>query len=96
MTDRTQQAFRALADPTRRDILRMLSQQDMTIAQVSDRFDMTRAAVKKRLTVLSAGGLITVGARGREQAVGQGQVHKSPLITLFRRMGHAVRRGYSP
>ncbi|WP_299553389.1 metalloregulator ArsR/SmtB family transcription factor [uncultured Tateyamaria sp.] len=67
MTDQTQNAFRALADPTRRDILRMLSVQDMTIAQVSDRFDMTRAAVKKHLTVLSDGGLITVEARGRER-----------------------------
>ena len=47
MTDHTQMTFRALADPTRRDILRLLSQQDMTIADVSTRFDMTRAAVKK-------------------------------------------------
>ena len=45
----------------------MLTTQDMTIAQVSDRFDMTRAAVKKHLTVLNDGGLITVEARGRER-----------------------------
>ena len=67
MNARTQNAFRALADPTRRDILTMLKGQDMTIAQVSGRFDMTRAAVKKHLTVLSDGGLITVEARGRER-----------------------------
>ncbi len=67
MTDPTQNAFRALADPTRRDILRLLSAQDMTIAQVSDRFEMTRGAVKKHLTVLSDGGLIHVEARGRER-----------------------------
>lgn len=67
MTDLAQQTFRALADPTRRDILRMLTRQDMTIADVSGHFDMTRAAVKKHLTVLSDGGLITVQARGRER-----------------------------
>ena len=67
MPDTTQHTFRALADPTRRDILKLLSQQDMTIADVSDRFDMTRAAVKKHLTVLSDGGLITVTPRGRER-----------------------------
>lgn len=67
MTDTTQLAFRALADPTRRDILTLLSQQEMTIADVSARFDMTRAAVKKHLTVLSDGGLITVTAQGRER-----------------------------
>lgn len=63
----TQPAFRALADPTRREILYLLAGQDMTIAQVSDQFDMTRAAVKKHLTILSDGGLITVEARGRER-----------------------------
>ncbi len=63
----TQLAFRALADPTRRDIVILLADEDMTIGQLTDRFDMTRAAVKKHLTVLSDGGLITVEARGRER-----------------------------
>lgn len=62
-----QPIFRALADPTRRDILLMLRGQEMTIAQVADNFDMTRAAVKKHLTVLSDGGLINVRANGRER-----------------------------
>tara|TARA_R110002049_G_scaffold81149_4_gene206225 strand:+ start:79 stop:393 length:315 start_codon:yes stop_codon:yes gene_type:complete len=60
-----QAAFRALADPTRRDILMMLAQQDMTIAEVAENFDMTRAAVKKHLSVLSDGNLITVRPEGR-------------------------------
>lgn len=63
----SQNTFRALADPTRRDILKLLTQSEMTIGDVTDRFDMTRAAVKKHLTVLSDGGLITVEARGRER-----------------------------
>lgn len=67
MSDLTQLTFRALADPTRRDILKLLSTSDMTIADVSARFDMTRAAVKKHLTVLSDGGLITVTPQGRER-----------------------------
>ncbi|MGC1260788.1 MAG: metalloregulator ArsR/SmtB family transcription factor [Jannaschia helgolandensis] len=60
-----QAAFRALADPTRRDILMMLAHQDMTIAEVAENFDMTRAAVKKHLSVLSDGNLITVRPEGR-------------------------------
>ncbi|KIC42197.1 ArsR family transcriptional regulator [Ruegeria sp. ANG-R] len=67
MNTQTQNAFRALADPTRRDIVLMLASEEMTIGQLTDRFDMTRAAVKKHLTVLSDGGLITVEARGRER-----------------------------
>ncbi len=62
-----QPTFRALADPTRREILLMLRRRDLTIAEVSENFDMTRAAVKKHLTVLSDGGLITVKTRGRER-----------------------------
>jgi len=67
MLDATQPCFRALADPTRREITRLLSQSDMTIGQLTDRFDMTRAAVKKHLTILSDGGLISVQTRGRER-----------------------------
>jgi len=61
-----QNAFRALADPTRRQILTHLSTQDMTIGQVVDRFDMTRAAIKKHLRVLEEGSLISVHISGRE------------------------------
>ncbi len=63
----TNTAFRALADPTRRDILHLLSQGDMTVAQVAVQFPMTRAAVKKHLTVLEQGDLILIEARGRER-----------------------------
>lgn len=62
-----QSTFKALADPTRRDILLKLRHRELTIAEVAENFDMTRAAVKKHLTVLSDGGLITVRANGRER-----------------------------
>lgn len=67
MSHSTQPTFRALADPTRREILTLLANNDMTIGQLTGKFDMTRAAVKKHLTVLSDGGLITVQAKGRER-----------------------------
>lgn len=62
-----QAAFRALADPSRRMILVHLSDKDMTIGEVAEQFDMTRAAVKKHLTVLEEGKLISVRAKGRER-----------------------------
>ena len=65
MSDELQLAFRALADPTRREILALLSRKDMSIGQVSDHFEMTRAAVKKHLVMLSDGGLIATQTRGR-------------------------------
>lgn len=65
MTNIEQLGFRALADPTRRGILRILAREDLTIAEVAENFQMTRAAVKKHLTMLSDGGLITTEKRGR-------------------------------
>ncbi len=65
--DAIQGAFRALADPTRRGILLHLSNQDMTIGEVADQFDITRAAVKKHLTILEEGDLISVRVSGRER-----------------------------
>lgn len=62
-----QGAFRALADPTRRQILMHLSAADMTIAEVSNHFDMTRGAVKKHLGILEEGRLISVHPKGRER-----------------------------
>jgi DNA-binding transcriptional ArsR family regulator len=75
-----QSTFRALADPTRREILTMLRARDMTIAQIADNFDMTRAAVKKHLTVLSDGGLITVRASGRERLNSFNPVGMTPVL----------------
>jgi len=61
-----QNSFKALADPTRRSILIHLSEKDMTIGEVTDQFDMTRAAVKKHLSILENGKLISVRSSGRE------------------------------
>lgn len=62
-----QSTFRALADPTRRHILMRLGDRDMSIGELAQGFEMTRAAVKKHLTVLEQGGLISVRPNGRER-----------------------------
>ncbi|MEL6426998.1 MAG: metalloregulator ArsR/SmtB family transcription factor [Pseudomonadota bacterium] len=67
MLDASETAFRALADPTRRAIVAMLAQSDMTVGAVAAEFDMSRPAVAKHLGQLEGSGLITVEARGRER-----------------------------
>lgn len=67
MNTNLQGTFRALADPTRRMILTHLSAKDMTIGEVADHFDMTRAAIKKHLIILEEGELISVHIKGRER-----------------------------
>jgi DNA-binding transcriptional ArsR family regulator len=65
--DRLQPVFRALADPTRRRILRDLAREPASIADVASRFEISRPAVVKHLAVLREGGLIKVKPRGRER-----------------------------
>jgi len=67
MTQEIQATFRALADPTRREILTHLSKHDMTIGEVASKFEVTRAAIKKHLIILEEGKLISVQSRGRER-----------------------------
>lgn len=66
-TDQTSLVFRAIADPTRREILALLAERDLTVGEVADRFDMTRPAVAKHLRILGDGGLVSVEARGRSR-----------------------------
>ncbi len=64
---RTQSVFRALADPTRREILAMLAKGPRPIGDIAAEFAMTRPAVAKHLAVLRDGDLISVEAKGRER-----------------------------
>ncbi len=57
--------FAALADPTRRNILAMLLEDDMAVTDVAEPFEMSLAAVSKHLTVLTTAGLISQEKRGR-------------------------------
>ena len=67
MNQSLQSSFRALGDPTRRQILMDLYREDMTISEVVDRFALTRTAVRKHLTILEEGNLITVTPNGKER-----------------------------
>ncbi|MGE0773259.1 MAG: ArsR/SmtB family transcription factor [Cyclobacteriaceae bacterium] len=59
--------FQAIADPVRRDIIDLLSRQELTVKDLADHFDVSRPAVSKHLRVLSECGVITVEQQGRER-----------------------------
>jgi uncharacterized protein YndB with AHSA1/START domain len=60
--------FRALADPTRRELLDELFRHDgQTLVALAGRFSMTRVAVSKHLRLLERAGLIVTDRRGREK-----------------------------
>lgn len=57
--------FAALADPTRRRILTLLLEDDMTVTDVAGHFEVSLAAVSKHLGILTRAGLIGQERRGR-------------------------------
>jgi len=57
--------FSALADPTRRQILSMLLEDDMAVTDVAEPFAISLAAISKHLATLANAGLITQEKRGR-------------------------------
>lgn len=57
--------FAALADPTRRQILSMLLEDDMAVTDVAEPFEMSLAAISKHLVILTKAGLISQEKRGR-------------------------------
>lgn len=65
MTENLDTIFAALADPTRRQILSMLLEDDMAVTDVADPFDMSLAAISKHLGILTRTGLISQEKRGR-------------------------------
>jgi DNA-binding transcriptional ArsR family regulator len=61
--------FRALADPTRRDILRRCATGESSVSRLADAYPMSFAAVQKHVAVMERAGLVTKEHRGRERLV---------------------------
>ncbi|HEX3240635.1 MAG TPA: helix-turn-helix domain-containing protein [Solirubrobacterales bacterium] len=62
------EVFKALADPTRRQLLDELFERDgQTTSELERRLPMSRFGVMKHLKVLEAAGLLTTRRRGREK-----------------------------
>jgi DNA-binding transcriptional ArsR family regulator len=61
------EVFGALADPTRREVMRSLAEQPgLTASRLAGELPMTRQAVAKHLSALSGAGLVTARREGRE------------------------------
>ncbi len=61
--------FHALADATRRDILRRCAGHEPSVTELAEPYPMSFAAVQKHVAVLERAGLVTKERRGREQRV---------------------------
>jgi DNA-binding transcriptional ArsR family regulator len=52
------QVFGAIADPTRRDILDLLSREDLSAGELAERFPVSRPAISRHLRILRQAGLV--------------------------------------
>lgn len=65
--DRADALFHALADRTRRDIMRRVLAGEHSVSVLAANYDMSFAAVQKHVAVLEKAGLLTKRRQGREQ-----------------------------
>ena len=59
------ETFKALSDPTRREILNLLKRGDLSAGEIADRFDMTAATISHHLSVLKQADLILDRREGK-------------------------------
>ena len=57
-------ALKAIAEPRRRAILRLVSDTELSAGNIAERFDVTRPAVSQHLSVLKEAGLVTERRNG--------------------------------
>lgn len=71
--------FQAIADPTRREVLKLLSQKERPISEITSHFSISRTAIAKHLQILSEAELVSGRKEGREKIY---QLRPEPLNEL--------------
>jgi DNA-binding transcriptional ArsR family regulator len=60
-------AFQALADPRRREILRLVRDEPRSVNEIAGHFDITQQAISLHLKVLKDAGLVAVRPHGQQR-----------------------------
>lgn len=63
---RTQEVFKAIADPSRRKVLKLLQRGSKTAGELADSFDMTKGSLSHHFNVLKAADLVRCERRGQQ------------------------------
>ena len=90
--DRADALFHALADRTRRDIVRRVLAGEHSVSALAASYDMSFAAVQKHVAVLERAGLISKRRQGREQ-LASGEVEAVRSVRSMLTELEAVWRG---
>ena len=72
--------FQAIADPVRREIIRILAKEAMTVNAVAEKFAVSRPAISKHLKILEECGIVEIDQQGRERICA---IQPASLIPAF-------------
>jgi len=59
--------FRAIADPTRREIINLLVHQSLNLNAIAEKFPISRPAISRHIKVLTRSGLVVIRQKGKER-----------------------------
>lgn len=59
--------FQAIADPVRREIIQIISEEPLNLNAIAERFEISRPAISKHIKILRECGLVNIKQRGRER-----------------------------
>ncbi|MCL4078143.1 autorepressor SdpR family transcription factor [Coriobacteriia bacterium Es71-Z0120] len=89
--------FKALSDPTRREILRLLRDGDLTAGAIAEHFDISKPSISHHLASLRHAGLVTAERRGQEILYSLDATLFEELIAYFLDLvGESRERGVEP
>lgn len=60
-------AFQAIADPTRREIIDLLANQSLPVNEVAEQFEISRPAISKHIKILEECGVVVIRKKGRKR-----------------------------
>ena len=60
-----QESFKALSDPTRREIIYLLKKEKLPVGEILEHFNMTGATISHHLSILKDAGLVTSEKKGK-------------------------------
>jgi ArsR family transcriptional regulator, arsenate/arsenite/antimonite-responsive transcriptional repressor len=64
---RTQEIFKAISDPTRREVLKLLQGGSKTAGELAESFNMTKGSLSHHFNILKAADLVRCERRGQQQ-----------------------------
>jgi ArsR family transcriptional regulator, arsenate/arsenite/antimonite-responsive transcriptional repressor len=89
---RTQEIFRAISDPTRREVLKLLQGGSKTAGELAQSFDMTKGSLSHHFNILKAADLVRCERRGQHQVYSLNTTVFEDVAALLLDLFHVQRK----